>query len=127
MNKKQKYCKYCKTSKPLSEFYKGKNGVRSYCKPCTRAEALVRANNFKQKCVEYKGGQCEICGYNKYIGALQFHHHNPAKKDSQISKLTSYSFNDSVKKELDKCQLLCCNCHQEVHYKFNQYKAYKRK
>jgi len=44
---------------------------------------------FKEKCVEYKGGKCDICGYDKYVGALEFHHENQKEKDFEISKLKS--------------------------------------
>ncbi len=67
----------------------------------------------KQKLVEYKGGKCVSCGYNKYIGALGFHHLDPNQKDFQISG-KSISF-DKLKAESDKCILLCHNCHAELH------------
>lgn len=65
--------------------------------------------------VQYKGGQCCICGYNKYVGALEFHHLDPNQKDFGIgSKGYTRSF-DIVKKELDKCICVCSNCHREIH------------
>ena len=127
-----KFCNYCKTTKPVSEFYqkkgkevKKKTRYLSYCKPCTNAQRLVRHQEFKKKCVEYKGGECEICGYSKYIGALEFHHKDRTKKDLQISKVRGKTFNDKIKEELDKCQLLCANCHREAHGINN--KTYERK
>jgi len=69
--------------------------------------------NNKLKLIEYKGGGCEICGYNKCESALEFHHLNPLLKDFSISN-NSYSF-DKMKLEVDKCALLCSNCHREVH------------
>ena len=67
----------------------------------------------KQKLVEYKGGKCLKCGYNKYFGNLTFHHRDPLQKDFQISG-KSISF-DKLKSEVDKCELLCHNCHGELH------------
>lgn len=67
----------------------------------------------KEKLVEYKGGKCEKCGYNKSIQALQFHHLNPEEKDFSISG-KSYSF-ERMKKEVDKCIMVCANCHIEIH------------
>jgi hypothetical protein len=67
----------------------------------------------KKKLIEYKGGKCQICGYNKCEQALDFHHINPKEKDFDISS-NSYSF-DKMKKEADKCALLCATCHREVH------------
>jgi len=67
----------------------------------------------KQKLVEYKGGKCVKCGYNKYIGNLTFHHLDPSKKEFQISG-QSIAF-EKLKIEANKCILLCHNCHGEVH------------
>lgn len=65
----------------------------------------------KRKSIEYKGGKCIVCGYNKCEAALEFHHPNPTIK---IKLKDSTSFENS-KKELDKCVLLCCICHRELH------------
>jgi transposase len=67
----------------------------------------------KKKLVEYKGGKCQICGYNKCEQALDFHHIDASQKDFDISS-NSFSF-DKMKKEADKCALLCANCHREIH------------
>lgn len=67
----------------------------------------------KTKLKAYKGGKCIVCGYNKSIRALQFHHLDPTQKDFGISGTTK-SF-EKLKPELDKCVLLCANCHGEVH------------
>ena len=82
-----------------------------------RNTSLYR-KNIKIKMVEYKGGKCEICGYNKCIEALEFHHTNPKEKDFNISGGTK-SFN-SLKSELDKCILVCANCHREIHNGYNE-------
>lgn len=67
----------------------------------------------KLKAVEYKGGGCELCGYKKSIRALCFHHIDPTQKDFGIS--TGFRKWESLRLELDKCQLLCMNCHAEQH------------
>lgn len=67
----------------------------------------------KKELVDYKGGCCEICGYNKSLRALQFHHTNPKEKDFNIGGITT--LNENVMKELDKCILVCANCHSEIH------------
>lgn len=69
----------------------------------------------KQKAVAYKGGGCEICGYDKCLAALTFHHRNPAEKDFGISDIMNTITWARIQKELDKCYLLCANCHAEVH------------
>lgn len=68
----------------------------------------------KLKLVEYKGGECEKCGYRKCIDALEFHHKDPNEKDFTISG-KSWSF-ERLKKETDKCILVCSNCHKEIHF-----------
>lgn len=64
---------------------------------------------------EYKGGRCEICGYSKCDRALSFHHIDPKKKSFGLSDKGLTRSWDRVKKEIDKCVLLCANCHMEVH------------
>jgi 5-methylcytosine-specific restriction endonuclease McrA len=70
----------------------------------------------KLKAIEYKGGKCLVCGYDKCAAALEFHHVNPLEKDSNDTGATRdcWTF-ERKKKELDKCVLLCCRCHREVH------------
>jgi DNA-binding CsgD family transcriptional regulator len=70
--------------------------------------------NLKKSLVEYKGSKCEMCGYDRCIEALEFHHSDPNKKDFSIS--TKLFGIEKMKKEVDKCLLLCSNCHREKHY-----------
>jgi len=67
----------------------------------------------KKALVKYKGGACCKCGYNKCLRALEFHHLDENEKDFGISK-TCKDFDD-LKKEVDKCILVCSNCHAEIH------------
>jgi len=67
----------------------------------------------KIKAVEYKGNRCILCGYDKCIQSLDFHHKDPKEKEFQISGGTK-SF-EKMKIELDKCVLVCKNCHGEIH------------
>lgn len=70
----------------------------------------------KQKAITYKGGKCSRCGYDKCAAALEFHHLNPAEKKISIAVMCSNGLKfDSLKIELDKCILLCANCHRELH------------
>jgi len=79
---------------------------------------MIRTKTFrrrtKEKAVEYKGGKCVICEYNKCISALEFHHLDPSKKDFTLSKNMCTAW-DKIKDELDKCILVCANCHREIH------------
>lgn len=111
-----KTCPHYKEDKPLIEFYTRRDGNQpsSYCKVCTNLQSRTRQQALKSKAVEYKGGCCSKCGYDKYIGALEFHHLDPKEKDFNISTCKTYSFK-RIRPELDKCVLLCSNCHREAH------------
>ena len=87
-----------------------------YKKQCERA--LKR----KLELIELKGGKCQKCGYDKNIAALDFHHINPEEKSFQIdSRHLSNTHIDKLKTEVNKCILLCANCHRELHYeKYNK-------
>lgn len=88
--------------------------VRTRVKKVTNSESVILwRKRTKKKLIEYKGGKCELCGYNKCDSALQFHHKDPTEKDFSISG-KSLSF-DRLKEEVDKCMLVCSNCHAEIH------------
>lgn len=101
------------------------NYSRKYCYQCspkgkTPTEQLrYKKRAIKQQLIYYKGGKCEICGYNKCQAALEFHHINPLEKEFQLSYIdingTTVTM-DTLKKEVDKCLLVCANCHAEIHY-----------
>ncbi len=83
-------------------------------KKLTGSESVILwRKRTKLKLIEYKGGKCEICGYDRCVRALQFHHKNPETKDFSISG-KSHSF-VKLKSEVDKCILVCSNCHSEIH------------
>ncbi len=84
-----------------------------------RREALIKAvakrrKKLKTFAIEYKGGKCQQCGYNKYEGALELHHINRADKSFGIGDKGYTRSWEKVKAELDKCLLLCANCHREI-------------
>lgn len=112
-----KKCARCNSSKPVEEFYKRRkrSGYLAYCKDCTNEQTIERQRKVKEDAVNYKGGKCQICDYSKYLGALEFHHLNPSEKDFSISNQKSTTMNRVIKKELDKCLLVCSNCHREIH------------
>ncbi len=66
----------------------------------------------KREAIDYKGGACEACGYHACERALQFHHRDPSEKEFSLSGVSSFL---KAKPELDKCALLCSNCHAEEH------------
>lgn len=87
--------------------------------PYIKKEDLYKAQIFrwrriKEKAIQYKGGSCQKCGYNSHYSAFQFHHDTPYEKEVSWTKLRLRSW-DKIVRELDKCTLLCANCHAVVH------------
>jgi hypothetical protein len=83
-----------------------------------KIEMVVRCQRRKKLfAVEQFGGKCQICGYNKCIDALEFHHIDEKTKEESPSYIIMRWSWKRVKLELDKCVLLCANCHREVHHK----------
>lgn len=77
----------------------------------------IRGLKRKLALINKFGGKCELCGYNKNISALCFHHMNPKRKlfTVDIRKLSNYNWK-TILKEAKKCRLLCHNCHSEIHH-----------
>lgn len=93
-------------------FYeKAKGHTRTVCNSCMANRWRERR---KAMAISYKGGKCIGCGYSKFSGALVFHHRSPIEKEFSISGGHSMSW-EKTKGELDKCDLLCANCHAEIH------------
>lgn len=121
---KSKICPLCG-----KEFFPLERGQsRKFCFDCSPSytREMGKSQNItairralKKHLVEYKGGKCEICGYNNCISALQFHHLHPEEKDFTIADNLHLN-NFDIKKyyqEVDKCILVCANCHAEIHEK----------
>lgn len=129
-----KVCATCGIEKPDTGFYKykttqkHKSGFLCSCKVCVRSkqrsyraenlelykkQSYIRYTSNKQKAVEYKGGKCLDCGgiFPNYV--YDFHHLDPNEKDHSWSLGCSWR---KVKEELDKCVMLCANCHRVRHW-----------
>ena len=79
-------------------------------------EATTKARQKRKKDLVYiHGNQCSICGYDKCIGTLQFHHINPKDKTYGLSSGNCYSWESDIE-ESKKCILVCANCHAEIHF-----------
>lgn len=135
-----KICSNCKLEKPESEFFfknKSKNLLHSTCKECKREidrkaykenrndrAQKIRINSIKQakEAREFvrtikESSKCKICGDCRWY-VLDFHHirnsflfiSNMVQNGSSIQR---------IRKEIDKCEILCANCHREVHYRLN--------
>lgn len=70
----------------------------------------------KIKLVEIAGNACRLCGYNKCITALEFHHIDPAEKDFAVTGSRDTRRFSLMVEEIRKCILVCANCHREIHY-----------
>lgn len=84
-----------------------------------RREELIRAvakrrRKIKTMAIAYKGGMCQVCGYSKFPGALDLHHLNPKEKSFSIGDKGYTRSWERVQLELDKCILVCANCHREI-------------
>lgn len=82
-------------------------------------KALDRKMARKQKCIDYLGGRCAQCGYDRCVKSLNFHHREPDQKSFEISSRLDNSW-EKLRVELDKCDLLCFNCHMEEHCELDQ-------
>jgi len=96
-----------------------------------RAEYLIRAVSKRRKklremVIKYKGGKCILCGYHKYLGAFDLHHSSDSKKEFGLSEGGLTRSWEKIKKEADKCILVCANCHREIHSGVTQLSVERR-
>lgn len=117
-----KVCNKCNTTKDVTDFYPNKthkHGVMPYCKSCFNKYTVDRWIERKIKAIEYKGGKCEDCNLSHpttHYAVFEFHHIDPTQKDHDWTKLRLRAW-ATVLSELDKCVLLCANCHRIRHSK----------
>ena len=117
----QKLCTKCKLTLSVEEFYLFTQNNGKDKKWLYRAAACIKCMTSKRKqrkkeAVEYLGGVCKDCDLkDECVDIYDFHHLDPNEKDFAIGKNNS-NFN-KIKKELDKCILLCANCHRRRHSK----------
>lgn len=120
MVERTKICKSCETEKPISKFYKNKKNIDGYennCKKCREKRKTEIKSITREQIKEFKKTlKCSNCGNSDYR-VLDFHHVNPNEKEMGISEMLSnrYTF-EKIKKEIDKCIVLCSNCHRIHHY-----------
>lgn len=79
------------------------------------AAVSKRRKQIRKDAIAHKGGKCSICGYSKCLSSLEFHHLDNSKKEFGISKKGYTRSWQNVSKELEKCILVCANCHREIH------------
>jgi hypothetical protein len=93
------------------------NGVgrrrKRICVPCLRERQWTVRRTRKLRLITLAGGQCVLCGYDRWPCSLDFHHIDPETKVERISHLCQRRDFDFVRREAEKCVLLCRNCHGE--------------
>lgn len=125
-NQTHKGCTRCKKNLPVEDFYvqsqtgkKDKSQVWKYydstCKSCRKDYTRERSLETKRLAVKYKGGKCEDCKKSFHPNVFDFHHLDPDKKEFGIAERIVRNIDNNMKRELDKCVLLCANCHRERH------------
>jgi len=113
-------CSECDEVKPTDAYYTrtedtGKLVRNSMCKECHKERSRRVREETKRKAVERLGGACTKCGYDKCIAALDLHHEDPTVKEFSLGAVGNRAFEHNIE-EIDKCILLCANCHREHHY-----------
>jgi hypothetical protein len=115
-----KTCAKCKSTKPLSDFYNQKGhsyNKSSYCKNCFNSKVTQRWIQRKIDAINYKHGKCEDCSLklqDSHYSVFEFHHLDPSQKELDWNKMKLTSLN-AIYSELNKCALLCANCHRIRH------------
>ena len=89
-------------------------GRRYRCGRCNSESVAARRRRIKEILVEEAGGRCVTCGFARYMGALQFHHLDPATKQFELGREGLTRSLARARAEAQKCVLLCANCHAMV-------------
>jgi len=99
------------------KYIRSKGGTKNKCNTC---HVNDRRFKLRVKIIDYLGGKCSICGYKNCYGALDAHHIDPSTKEFNISGAHSRSWKRIIE-ELDKCILVCANCHRSQHHNCEDY------
>jgi len=114
-----KICEIC------SEKFDSNSKSRIYCYNCSgdstrldnetrKHQKTILRQSMKMQAIKLLGGKCSICGYDRCIDALEFHHKNPQEKEFKLGSGNTISWKE-YKSEALKCKLVCSNCHKEIH------------
>jgi 5-methylcytosine-specific restriction endonuclease McrA len=125
------WCSRCKAFKPADEFGNAsakKYGKISFCKKCAskrvrgrsrevREQYIAKAKEYQERkrraALKEAGAYCQRCGYSEFSSGLAFHHVNPEEKENS-TPLASLGMKRFMR-EVDKCVVLCSNCHHALH------------
>lgn len=118
----EKVCTHCSAVKPAAAFErraKVASGLASWCRVCrlaygTRVGAARRRAR-KEAIIALKGGACEACGGTFPHYVYDLHHRDPSTKETGMTDLQDKAWS-RVLAELEKCDLLCANCHRVAHH-----------
>lgn len=115
-----KTCTKCKQDHPISNFWKqrkAKDGLNTWCKDCIVEGMKEGARKRKRAAVEQFGNTCYRCGGEFNAAVFDFHHIDPTTKETSIAVLLQSLAleHPKVQMELEKCVMLCSNCHRTVH------------
>jgi len=102
-----------KTSREIAEILNTSIYAIRYYRQPSKHRIQEHRRKIKRKAIDYCGGKCRKCSYNRCLSAMVFHHLDPSKKDFNLNG-NSIGWKKS-KKEIDKTILLCKNCHAELH------------
>ena len=120
---KQQILKLHSEGKTYNEIRKilkcSKSTISYYCNPTTKLKSQKNRNKNRQlvtkELKQLHGGKCSICNYNKSLNALHFHHIDPKTKEGHVGNLVHVKGKYVAFEEAKKCQLICANCHSEIH------------
>jgi len=117
-----KICRYCGLEQSEENFevariVNGKVYRRLKCAKCKLQTQNERKNRIRSWLESYKRSHhCERCGASDYR-VLEFHHRDSAEKDANVSDMLRQGLSiASIQKEIEKCRVLCANCHRIEHY-----------
>jgi hypothetical protein len=141
MENKLKKCQMCNLELPEDDVHfaarydRGKKQFQPNCRTCqkeyrkqhylnNREKYLNKAKNYRKTFQNWffdykKNLSCELCGENRYW-VLDFHHKNPKEKDLDVSKLVSNCNKQALVDEINKCMVVCSNCHRDLHHQERQ-------
>lgn len=130
-----KICSKCKENLVLENFSLKRGKPQAYCKDCHKEYRKIHYENNKQKYIDkaslyrkdfYKWFEnfkrtlkCHNCNESRHW-VLDFHHLDSETKDNNVSTLIGTCSKTKVLEEIDKCIVLCSNCHRDLHYQEKQ-------
>jgi hypothetical protein len=120
-----KVCSVCNEDKDYSHFSKDKyqkSGYNSSCKVCENIRKAESYEGRKWEVFNYKGCSCEICGAIENAEFYDFHHRVPEDKSFDVTSNLMRKWS-TLLPELDKCLMLCPNCHRKEHIRIRNDKA----